>query len=161
MGKLSFAKKQLSQLKCKIYLLDACLYLPKLARAVCTEVNMARNCNFPKGSVLVADRGYVDYKWLNDLDSSSCFFVTKTKSHIAYKVEVDCSEKGLEFGSVRRDHIITLKTKRGKKDYPRRMHLVNYLAFVARIKDKGPILPSLGFLRLLSRMHDRIRCPEY
>ncbi|HRN33953.1 MAG TPA: IS4 family transposase [Saprospiraceae bacterium] len=33
------------------------------------EVNEARSIAFPSGSIVVMDRGYVDYKWLFNLDS--------------------------------------------------------------------------------------------
>ena len=50
------------------------------------EINIAHTINFPKGSVIVADRGYVDFKWLKVLDSRSCFFVTRAKSNMAFHV---------------------------------------------------------------------------
>lgn len=45
------------------------------------DVKVAIETSFPKGSVLVADRAYVDYAWLYNLDSSGVFFVTRLKSN--------------------------------------------------------------------------------
>lgn len=45
------------------------------------DVTAAKNTYFPSGSVVVVDRAYVDYKWLNDLDSNRVFFVTRLKSN--------------------------------------------------------------------------------
>jgi hypothetical protein len=45
------------------------------------DVKVAIDTSFPKGSVLVADRAYVDYAWLYNLDSSGVFFVTRLKSN--------------------------------------------------------------------------------
>lgn len=45
------------------------------------DVKAARELNFPSGSVLVVDRAYVDYDWLNELDSNGVFFVTRLKSN--------------------------------------------------------------------------------
>ena len=45
------------------------------------EINIAKNTVFPSGSVLVVDRGYVDYEWLFNLDSTGVFFVTRLKSN--------------------------------------------------------------------------------
>jgi len=45
------------------------------------DVKVAMETSFPKGSVLVADRAYVDYAWLYNLDSSGVFFVTRLKSN--------------------------------------------------------------------------------
>lgn len=46
----------------------------------------AKHTVFPASSVLVVDRAYVDFGWLNDLDSSGVFFVTRLKSNA--KIEV-------------------------------------------------------------------------
>lgn len=46
----------------------------------------AKQTVFPASSVLVVDRAYVDFGWLNDLDSSGVFFVTRLKSNA--KIEV-------------------------------------------------------------------------
>jgi len=45
------------------------------------DVTAAKGTYFPSGSVLVVDRAYVDYKWLNELDSNNVFFVTRLKSN--------------------------------------------------------------------------------
>ncbi len=44
-------------------------------------MKVAKQTVFPSGSVLVVDRAYVDYKWLNELDSMGVFFVTRLKSN--------------------------------------------------------------------------------
>lgn len=45
------------------------------------DVRTAKQTAFPAGSVLVADRAYVDYKWLADLDSNEVTFVTRLKAN--------------------------------------------------------------------------------
>jgi len=45
------------------------------------DVTAAKGTYFPSGSVLVVDRAYVDYNWLNELDSNNVFFVTRLKSN--------------------------------------------------------------------------------
>jgi len=45
------------------------------------DVNPAKETAFPAGSVLVADRAYVDYQWLADLDSNEVIFVTRLKAN--------------------------------------------------------------------------------
>lgn len=45
------------------------------------DVKVAKDTVFPKDSVLVVDRAYVDYEWLYNLDSSGVFFVTRLKSN--------------------------------------------------------------------------------
>ena len=43
-------------------------------------------CLIPPASVLVVDRAYVDFAWLNDLDSITVFFVTRLKSNASIQV---------------------------------------------------------------------------
>ena len=61
------------------------------AYAVITEGKVhdsvaAKQTQFPAASVLVVDRAYVDFSWLNDLDSSGVFFVTRLKSNASIQV---------------------------------------------------------------------------
>jgi hypothetical protein len=87
------------------------------------EVVVAGELIFPRGSVLVFDRGYLDFSWLNDLDSNGCFFVTRAKSNMAYLVEREYETEG----DVISDQDITFKNWKSKKEYPGKMRLVKYL----------------------------------
>jgi len=160
MNKHSFAKKGLSQLKLKIYLLDASIIhlcldifdwatyrtskgavklhavldyegcLPVFAQIThgdVHEINVAHAINFPKGSVIVADRGYVDYKWLNVLDSSGCFFVTRAKSNMSFHVHQRFQVNGLKFDGMLEEQHVSLKDYHAKKNYPGKLRLIRYL----------------------------------
>lgn len=50
------------------------------------DVRVATTIDFPSGSVLVMDRAYVDFEWLNNLDSSGIIFVTRLKKNINFEV---------------------------------------------------------------------------
>jgi hypothetical protein len=50
------------------------------------DVTIAKTIDFPKGSVLVMDRAYVDFSWLYNLDSSGVFFVTRLKKNANYEI---------------------------------------------------------------------------
>lgn len=50
------------------------------------DVKAAHEMSFPAGSVVVMDKAYVHYKWLNNLDSSKTFFVTRAKDNMQYEV---------------------------------------------------------------------------
>lgn len=50
------------------------------------EINVARNTDFPAESVVVVDRAYVDFTWLNKLDSTGVFFVTRLKANADIEV---------------------------------------------------------------------------
>jgi Transposase DDE domain len=50
------------------------------------DVKATKTIDFPNGSVFVMDRAYVDLIWLNNLDSSGVFFVTKLKIYVKYEI---------------------------------------------------------------------------
>jgi len=64
------------------------------------DVKEAKQIVFPRDSVLVVDRAYVDYDWLNELDSSGVFFVTRLKSN----ADIEIVENFLT--NDRHDHVL-------------------------------------------------------
>lgn len=46
----------------------------------------AKLMRFPKGSVLVFDRGYSDYRWHNQLTGNGIYWVTRLRGHAKYRV---------------------------------------------------------------------------
>lgn len=50
------------------------------------EVTVARRMSFEPGTVLVFDKGYVDYDWWGQLCSGEVTFVTRLKSNAVYEV---------------------------------------------------------------------------
>jgi hypothetical protein len=51
-----------------------------------SDIEIAEKLTFPKGSILVIDRGYLDFNFLSDLDSSGVFFVTRAKCSMEYDI---------------------------------------------------------------------------
>ncbi|MFQ6678823.1 MAG: IS4 family transposase [Fidelibacterota bacterium] len=51
-----------------------------------SDIRVARKMSFEKGTILVIDRGYVDYSWLNLLNLQGVFFVTRLKGNVKYRV---------------------------------------------------------------------------
>jgi hypothetical protein len=82
------------------------------------EVNEAKQIVYPSGSVVVIDRGYVDYEWLYNLDSYGVKFVTRLKSNAAYQVR---DEYGInpKHSHIISDENIELTSYKGQKDYPK------------------------------------------
>lgn len=73
-------------------LLDHDGYLPSMA--VITDgrhhdVRVARGLRFEPGTILVMDRGYVDYAWFDQLTRNGVFFVTRLKDNAAFDL-VEC-----------------------------------------------------------------------
>jgi hypothetical protein len=70
-------------------LLDHEGYLPSMA--VITEglqhdIRVARTLHFEPGTILIMDRGYVNYEWFDRLCRDQVFFVTRLKETAAYEV---------------------------------------------------------------------------
>ena len=90
-------------------LLDHDGYLPSVV--VITEgkrhdVRVARTLRFDPGTIVVMDRGYVDYAWFGQLTAQDVFFVTRMKDHTVYQV-VERREVPAR-SAVLRDEIIEL-----------------------------------------------------
>lgn len=69
-------------------LLDHDGYLPVFAEITngkIHDVNMAWRLELPVGSIIVADRGYVDYALFNKWDQEGVFFVIRMKDNAAYR----------------------------------------------------------------------------
>ena len=62
------------------------------------DIVEGRKFEFPKGSIVAFDKGYIDYKWYKNLTNAGVYFVTRIKSDAAYEVleSYDAnSEKGI------------------------------------------------------------------
>jgi len=106
-------------------LLDHDGYLPSVV--VITEgkrhdVRVARTLRFDPGTIVVMDRGYVDYAWFGQLTAQGVFFVTRLKTHTAYRV-VERRPVPAR-GAVLRDELIELTTWDAANDCPFRLRLV-------------------------------------
>jgi len=89
------------------------------------ESKMAKLVHFPAGSVVVFDRGYVDYKWLHDLDSRNIYFVTRAKDNMNYEVTT-AYETDSESGFVYDDNIKLIGQK-SSTNYPHTLRRVEYI----------------------------------
>ena len=64
-------------------------YLPRYAvitEGNASELKIARDLQFAAGTILVFDRGYVDYQWYQRLTNSGVFFVTRLRHDAHYQV---------------------------------------------------------------------------
>jgi len=50
------------------------------------DIKAVKSRSFEKGSILVFDRGYVDYCWFHQLDLQGVYFVTRAKRNMLYRV---------------------------------------------------------------------------
>src|SRR6266852_1833628 len=106
-------------------LLDHDGYLPSVV--VITEgkrhdVRVARTLRFEPGTIVVMDRGYVDYAWFGQLTAHDVFFVTRVNRNTTYKV---LQRRPVpERGGILRDDLIELKTWDAANKCPFRLRLV-------------------------------------
>lgn len=50
------------------------------------DIQVGRTLQFPKGSIVAVDRGYVDYRWFKALDLKGIFFVTRIRRNAIWRV---------------------------------------------------------------------------
>jgi len=90
------------------------------------DVKVAKELAFPLSpdSILVMDRGYVDFEWLWDLDLSGVFFVTRMKDNIGYVITGQ--QKELKGKGVLADETIELTGPQTQEKYPDPLRLVTF-----------------------------------
>lgn len=80
------------------------------------EVTIARQQRFAPHTILVFDRGYIDFGWFAALEAATVFFVTRLKTGTAYEV---IERRPLPTrGGVIADEWIVLTSARAAKAYP-------------------------------------------
>lgn len=88
------------------------------------DVNMGKVLTFPKGSIVVMDRGYNDYGWHKELTDKGIFFVTRLKSNAKYRVvkreKID-KQKGLTC-----DQTIEFTGQQTSKNCPIRLRRIGF-----------------------------------
>lgn len=70
------------------------------------EIEVARRLRFQPGTMLVFDRGYLNYAWFEQLTQEEVFFVTRLRRDAHYRVQEECSVP--QRGNILRDQIIQL-----------------------------------------------------
>jgi IS4 transposase len=69
-----------------------------------SEIKVARTLQFDRGTILVIDRGYVDYEWFRELTQEEVYFVTRMKEKAVYEVKAELEVP--QNSNVVRDQII-------------------------------------------------------
>lgn len=73
-------------------LLDHDGYLPAFAVITprkTSDIKVARQMHFEAGTVLIMDRGYIDYEWFVQLTRQRVYFVTRLKDNASFEVVED------------------------------------------------------------------------
>jgi hypothetical protein len=88
-----------------------------------SDIKVARSILFPPGSIAVMDRAYVDFKWLNELDSKGVFFVTRIKENTSFEIVEDRRTKGRD-DSIQADWNVRLTGATAGSNYPGLLRIV-------------------------------------
>jgi hypothetical protein len=100
-------------------------YLPEalvITTGTYSELTVLRRGKYTKGTILVMDRGFLDFKWFRRLHQDGVFFVTRTKKDTRYEiVEQRQVTPGKKIVS---DELIRLTSRRARKSYPETLRLI-------------------------------------
>jgi hypothetical protein len=98
-------------------LLDHDGYLPKYAviePAKKPEVKVARQFRFEAGTIVVYDRGYIDYRWFEELTQQGVYFVTRSRWNTYYRV---LERRAVpNNGAVLKDEVVQLGHRHYRRD---------------------------------------------
>lgn len=84
-----------------------------------------RRFNFPRGSIVAFDKGYVDYQWYGELTKQGVSFVSRLRPKAVYRVTKSypvCSNSAVTY-----DQAIELTSQHAKKQGAPRLRLVGYI----------------------------------
>lgn len=88
------------------------------------DMIQGRRFDFPKGSIVAFDKGYVDYQWFKSLTDKGVFFVTRLRAKAVYRVEERCyadKSKG-----VHSDQVIQLSSAHALKRGAPKLRRIGY-----------------------------------
>ena len=104
-------------------------YIPEFLTVTdgkCSDIRATRNSvDFLPDSIIVMDKGYIDFKWLYSLNENSVFFVTRSKTNMVY--EVIGQQEFTEGTGVVSDELIALTGTTSNYDYPEALRMVKIL----------------------------------
>jgi hypothetical protein len=108
-------------------------YLPEamvITTGTYSELTIARRQHYQRGTILVMDRGFLDFRWFRWLNDNGVFFVTRMKIDTHYEV-VEETEASNE--NVISDQRIRLTSRHGRKRYPGLLRIITVKT------EKGPL----------------------
>ena len=100
-----------------------------------SDIKIAKQSDLPlcPGSILVADRAYVDFRWYNELNARGVFFVIRVKDNLKYKVLTNRMQ--LQKKKTISDKKILMAAARTSANYPHPLRLIKL-----QVKGEKPVL---------------------
>ena len=108
-------------------MLDHGNYMPEamvITTGKYSELTIARRRRYLRGTILVMDRGFIDFGWFHQLQNDGISFVTRMKKDTLY--EVVESRSVVPHKGVLSDQMIQLTSRRSRKNYPGLLRLVRF-----------------------------------
>jgi hypothetical protein len=100
----------------------------RMSESAANDVKFLKDINLPKGSVIVFDKGYKDYKTYNRFSDESITWVTRLRNRTSYSVVADRPVKEThQKEGVIRDQEIILGHNHNKKSVKVRARLITYV----------------------------------
>jgi hypothetical protein len=91
----------------------------------CSDITAAKtDFSFLPDSIVVFDKGYIDFGWLNSLTQKGVFFVIRAKDNMAY--QVTGQHEFFEGTGVISDEEIVLTCPKTVKAYPEKIRMIKY-----------------------------------
>lgn len=88
------------------------------------EVNIGKLMDFPKGSIVVMDRGYTDFTWYKALTDKGIYFVTRLKKNTDYRVVK--RQRVSRKSGITSDQIIEFRGVNSSKKCPIQLRRIGY-----------------------------------
>ena len=105
--------------------LDHAGYLPAamvIATGKISELIVARRQRWEAGTILLFDRGFIDFAWFQRLTDNGIWFITRVRADMQYTVMR--SDQREQAGEVIGDEIIRIQGKRRSKRYPGELRVI-------------------------------------
>ena len=107
------------------FTLDHAGYLPEamvITTGAYSELTVLRRRSYARGTILVMDRGFVDFRWFEQLNRNGVVFVTRIKKDTRYEI---VEHRPVVPGKgIVSDDVIRLTSRRSRKRYPETLRLV-------------------------------------
>ncbi len=89
------------------------------------DIKAAHEISFPFASVVVADRAYVDFAWMSELDAGGVFFVIRGKENLKFKLsEIELRPSDLANETIDVDWNVFLSLPNSRKKYDKQLRMV-------------------------------------
>ncbi len=107
------------------FTLDHAGYLPEamvITTGTYSELAVLRQRSYARGTILVMDRGFIDFGWFNQLHQNGVVFVTRIKTDTRYEI---AERRDVIAGKgIVSDDLIQLTSTPSRKRYPEKLRLV-------------------------------------